>query len=70
MLQRIYGTAWPDKKQLKAYNSELEKLDAKEKKGKADYERIVMLYKLIDEEEKLIKTAKKQLKSAQKVQYV
>jgi len=59
-----------EKKQLKAYHSELEKLDAKEKKGKADYERIVMLYKLIDEEEKLIKTAKKQLKSAQKVQYV
>ncbi len=59
-----------EKKQLKAYNAELEKLDAKEKKGKADYERIVDLYKMIDEEEKLIKTAKKQLKSAEKVQYV
>ncbi len=59
-----------EKKQLKAYHAELETLEAKETKEKADYERIVDLYKMIDEEERLIKEAKKHLKSAQKVQYV
>ena len=59
-----------EKKQLKALHSELETLEAKEKKNKADYERIVNLYKMIDEEEDLLKEAKKQLKSARKVQYV
>ncbi|TET87984.1 MAG: inorganic phosphate transporter, partial [Sulfurovum sp.] len=45
-------------------------LEAKEEKKKADYERIVDLYKMIDEEEALIKEAKKHLKSARKVKYV
>ena len=59
-----------EKKQLKALNAELEKLEAKEQKKKADYERIVNLYKMIDEEEHRLKDLKKQLKSAEKVQYV
>jgi len=59
-----------EKKQLKALQAELKTLEAKEEKEKTDYERIVELYKMIDEEEVLIKGAKKQLKSAQKVQYV
>ena len=59
-----------EKKQLKALSAELVTLEAKEEKKKADYERIVTLYKMIDEEEDLLKEAKKQLKSAQKVQYV
>jgi len=59
-----------EKKQLKAYHAELTTLEAKEEKKKADYERIVDLYKMIDEEEDLIKEAKKQLKSARKVKYV
>ncbi len=59
-----------EKKQLKAFHAELRILEAKEEKKKADYERIVDLYKIIDEEEDLIKEAKKQLKSARKVKYV
>jgi PiT family inorganic phosphate transporter len=59
-----------EKKLLKALNGELKTLEAKEKKKKDDYERIVKLYKMIDEEESKIKEAKKQLKSAEKVKYV
>ena len=59
-----------EKKQLKAYHAELETLEEKVEKKKYDYERIVDLYKMIDEEEKLLKEAKKHLKSVQKVQYV
>jgi len=59
-----------EKRQLKAFHAELEALESKEEKGKADYERIVNLYKMIDEEEHRLKELKKQLKSAQKVQYV
>ncbi len=57
-------------KTLNAYNSELENLQSKENKLKDDYVRIVELYKLIDDEEKRIKEAKKVLKSAEKVKYV
>jgi len=59
-----------EKKQLKAFHAELKTLEAKEKKAKEDYERIVALYRLIDEEEALLKEVKKQLKSAEKVKYV
>ncbi len=59
-----------EKKQLKAYHAELKTLEEKDEKRKADYERIVDLYKMIDEEEKVLKEAKKLLKSARKVQYV
>jgi len=59
-----------DKKQLKALNSELQTLEAKDEKKKADYERIVDLYKMIDAEEEHIKESKKHLKTARKVKYV
>ena len=59
-----------EKKVLKAYNSELKSLEDKEDKTKADYERIVMLYKAIDYEEEKIKASKKQIKSVEKVKYV
>jgi len=59
-----------EKKQLKALSAELTTLEEKKEKKKADYERIVDLYKMIDEEETLIKEAKKHLKSARKVKYV
>ncbi len=59
-----------EKKQLKAYNSELKTLEKKSGKEKSDYKRIVELYKLIDEEEVRIKEAKKEMKTAKKVQYV
>lgn len=59
-----------DLKNLKAYKSELENLQDKEKKRKEDYQRIVLLYKNIDDEEDKVKDAKKVLKTAEKVKYV
>jgi len=59
-----------EKKTLKAYNHELEAIQKQDVKKKADYERIVELYKLIDEEEDKVKEVKKQIKSAEKTQYV
>ncbi len=59
-----------EQKNLKAYQAELHSLDAKEKKSKENYKRIVTLYKLIDDEEDKIKEAKKVLKSTQKIKYV
>ena len=59
-----------EKKVLKAYNNELKTLEDKADKTKDDYERIVDLYKLIDEEETKIKASKKHIKSVEKVKYV
>jgi PiT family inorganic phosphate transporter len=59
-----------EKKALKALNSELKTLESKKEKEKDDYERVVELYKLIDIEEEKIKESKRDLKNAQKVQYV
>jgi PiT family inorganic phosphate transporter len=63
-------TLHDEKKLLKAYKNELKTLEEKSEKSKEDYIRVVDLYKMIDEEESLIKEAKKQLKSAEKVKYV
>ena len=59
-----------EKKVLKAYSSELKTLEDKSKKTKADYERIVDLYKAIDHEEAVIKASKKHIKNVEKVKYV
>jgi PiT family inorganic phosphate transporter len=59
-----------EKKVLKALSSELRNIEKRKDKKKDDYERIVDLYKMIDAEEEKIKEAKKNLKTAQKVQYV
>ena len=59
-----------EKKVLKALTSELKTLEAKKEKKKENYERIVTLYQMIDEEESKIKEVKKDLKNAQKVKYV
>jgi PiT family inorganic phosphate transporter len=59
-----------EKKLLKAYKNELKNLQEKEEKSKQDYERIVELYKVIDNEEEHLKDAIKHLKSTEKIQYV
>ena len=64
------NTLHDEKKLLKAYKNELKTLEDKSEKNKEDYIRVVDLYKMIDKEEQLIKDAKKQLKSAEKVKYV
>ncbi|MBA1437924.1 MAG: inorganic phosphate transporter [Epsilonproteobacteria bacterium] len=59
-----------EKATLKAYQSELKKLEGKEHKSEEEYERIVTLYKLIDKEEAKLEKVKKHLKKTQKEKYV
>jgi PiT family inorganic phosphate transporter len=59
-----------EKKTLHAFQAELKTLEAKPDKIQADYERVVILYKLIAQEEALIKEAKKTIKQAKKVEFV
>lgn len=59
-----------EEENLRAYKSELKKLEKKDAKSQEDYERIVNLYKLIAHEEKIIKSSKKHLKQVQKVEFV
>jgi PiT family inorganic phosphate transporter len=70
ILEKQQSTIEDEKKVLKAYSSELKRLEDKADKTKADYERIVDLYKAIDHEEDKIKRTKKQIKSIEKVKYV
>ncbi len=53
-----------------AYKSELKTLQEKSDKTQSDYIRIVALYKMIENEKKIIKSTKKNIKKAKKVQYV
>ena len=59
-----------ERKNLNAYTAELLTLEKKENKAQNDYERVVELYKLIANEERLIKSAKKHIKRTRKIQYV
>jgi len=59
-----------EKTTLHAYQAELKTLEKKEEKNVAEYERVVELYKLIGNEEKIIKSTKKHIKQVKKVQYV
>ncbi|MAD41766.1 MAG: inorganic phosphate transporter [Arcobacter sp.] len=59
-----------EKKVLRAFQAQLKHLGKKKNKKKDDYETIVELYKKVDEEEEKLREAKKNLKTAQKVQYV
>ncbi|OHE00001.1 MAG: phosphate permease [Sulfurimonas sp. RIFCSPLOWO2_12_FULL_36_74] len=52
------------------YKTELKNLQDKIDKSQNDYIRIVELYKLIENEKKIIKSTKKSIKKAKKVQYV
>ena len=55
---------------LKAYKAELKSLQEKENKLPEDFERITILYKMIDDEKMLIKSTKKTIKRTEKTQYV
>ena len=59
-----------EKLNLNAYTAEKLTLEAKENKNQEDYERIVELYKFIEYETKLIKSTKKSIKKAKKVEFV
>ncbi len=60
-----------DEKQTKnAYKLELNTLESKEEKTPQDFQRIATLYKMIKDEQKLIKTTKKHIRKVKKVEYV
>jgi PiT family inorganic phosphate transporter len=59
-----------DKKELDDMRDELKRLDKLEQKNQQDYERIVELFKSIDEKEELVKLEKKEYKGAKKIKYV
>lgn len=59
-----------DKKQLNALRKELKDLQGKSSKSEEEYQRITALYRLIEEEESIIKKVKKQLKKEQKNLFV
>lgn len=59
-----------DKKQLNALRKELKDLQGKSSKSVEEYQRITALYRLIEEEESIIKKVKKQLKKEQKNLFV
>ncbi len=59
-----------EKSRQAAYQKELELLQNQEHKTKEDYERIVELFQLIDDEQAKIKQAKKLLKNVEKTKYV
>ncbi len=58
------------KKQLIDYENELVKVEKEDKKSKANYVRIVELYKLIEDRQEVVRAEKKDFKSAKRVKYV
>ena len=58
------------KKELAELKEELEKLEIKESKTQEEYERIIELFKLIDEKVDVLKDEKKEYKGAKKIKYV
>ncbi len=59
-----------EKKYLSVFHAELKIIQAIENKTKEDFDKIVNLQKKIQEEEQTIKTTKKHIKRAHKVEYV
>ena len=59
-----------ERETLNAYTQELKTLEANEGKGEAEYQRIVELYKLIAQEKQIIKSTKRHIKQAKKVEFV
>ena len=55
---------------LRAYKAELKSLKAMSEKNLEDFERITLLYKMIDDEKALIKSTKKIIKKTEKIKYV
>jgi len=70
MLEAVRAKFKQDKKDLENLEKEFKKLDKKEDKSKDNYERIVELYKIIDEKQALVKTEKKEFKEVKNIKYV
>ncbi|MCK5111210.1 MAG: inorganic phosphate transporter [Arcobacteraceae bacterium] len=59
-----------DKKDLEKLQTEFNNFEKINTKSKKDYERILELYKLIEEKQELVKVEKKEFKSAKQIKYV
>lgn len=59
-----------EKLTLNAYKIELQTLEKKQTQLPADFERMAFLYKMIKDEQKLIKSTKKHIKKIKKIKYV
>jgi PiT family inorganic phosphate transporter len=69
-IQNVRTKFKEDKAQLDTMQKEFDKLDKKESKSKKEYERIIELYKEIENKQELVKAEKKEFKSAKKIKYV
>jgi PiT family inorganic phosphate transporter len=69
-IQNVRTKFKEDKAQLDTMQKEFDKLDKKESKSKKEYERIIELYKEIEDKQELVKAEKKEFKSAKKIKYV
>jgi PiT family inorganic phosphate transporter len=69
-LQNIKEQFKANKKELEKLQEEFKALDSKENKTQEEYERVIELFKLIDEKEDLLKDEKKEYKGAKKIKYV
>ncbi len=59
-----------DKKDLEKLQTEFVNFEKIDTKSKKDYEKILELYKLIEEKQELVKVEKKEFKSAKQIKYV
>ena len=59
-----------NKKELESLQKEFKSLESKDNKSQEEYERIIELFKLIDEKEDALKDEKKEYKGAKKIKYV
>jgi PiT family inorganic phosphate transporter len=70
MLQAVRAKFKENKKELEALEKEFKILDKNKEKTKIDYERIVELYKLIEEKQYIVKSEKKEFKNVKNIKYV
>jgi len=70
MLEAVRSKFKQDKKDLENLEKEFKKLDRLKDKTKENYERIVELYKVIEEKQALVKTEKKEFKEVKNIKYV
>ncbi|MCK5111310.1 MAG: inorganic phosphate transporter [Arcobacteraceae bacterium] len=59
-----------NKKEFEEFEAELKELESLEKKNKQTYERLVELYRQIEQRQEILKEEKKDFKDAKKIQYV
>jgi PiT family inorganic phosphate transporter len=69
-IEKSKETVEDEEKHLKAFKTEINLLHDKDKKDKSDYKRVVKLYMLIENEEKKLADAKKNLKNVKNIRYV